>query len=157
MDSNTTAPSAQDTKFRPGVSGNPNGRPKGSGFAGQARQQLQSAWDGEAADGTDGIRHKLIEEAKAGNMLAIKLVAERVCSPLKPTDHLAEVDLQGNTLTEKAMGVLTALASGSMPLAQASQMLDGLATLAKIVETEELKQRLESIEKLLKEQGHGSL
>lgn len=153
-----TTETTKDTKFKPGQSGNPAGRPKGSGIVREARQQLETAWNGVQADGSDGIRHRLIEEAKLGNMLAIKLVAERVCAPLKPSDPLAEVDLQGDTLTDKALGVLTALASGSMPLAQASQMLDGLATLAKIVEGEQLKTRIEELEKLLAKvlegQGH---
>jgi hypothetical protein len=99
--------------------------------------------------------HLLLEKAKAGDVLAIKLVAERVCPPLKLAEPLAEFALQGETMAQKALGIVAARASGAVPLAQASSMLEGLATLAKIVDTEELKQRLQAVEKLLKEQGHG--
>lgn len=146
---------AADTKFKPGTSGNPKGRPPGSGFAGKAREDLQKAWDGD--EGKPGIRAKLIELALAGDVVACKLVAERVCSPLKPVEPTAALDLQGETLADKALAVIVALAGGGVPTSQASQLLDGLATLAKIVETEQLKQRIEALEKTLKEQGHGRL
>lgn len=147
----------KDTRFKPGSSGNPAGRKPGTGWSAQAREQLQRAWEGEAPDGADGIRAKLIAQAKAGDMLAIKLVAERIVQPLKPADPMAEIELQGTTLAEKALGVLTALATGALPLAQAKEMLAGLATLTKVIEAEELKGRIEALEKLLQERAHGTV
>lgn len=139
---------SKDTRWKAGQSGNPAGRPRGSSWTSGARKELLDAWEG-----ADGIRAKLIAKAKEGDMLAIKLIAERVCAPVKPTDPTAEVELQGSTLAEKALGVLTALAEGGLPLAQAKEMLGGLSALAKIIETEELKGRIEALERAAAQGG----
>lgn len=139
----------KDTRFKAGQSGNPAGRKPGSGWAGKAREELQKAWEGEAEDGSDGIRAKLIAQAKAGDVVAIKLVAERVCPPLKPVEPTAALELEGESLADKALGVIEALAGGGVPVSQASQLLDGLSQLAKIVESEQLKARIEALERQL--------
>lgn len=136
----------KDTKFKPGQSGNPAGRPAGSGWVMKAREELQKAWDGVEAGGKDGIRHQLIAKAREGDMGAIRLVAERVCPPMKAAEPTAEIELQGETLTDKAMGVLAALGLGKVAPGQASQLLQGLGALAKIVETDELSRRIAALE-----------
>lgn len=149
------ADDVKDTRFKPGQSGNPAGRPAGSGFAGKAREELQRAWDGD--EGKPGVRAKLIDLALAGDVVACKLVAERVCPVLKPAEPTAAMELQGDTLTEKALAVIVALAGGAVPVSQASQLLDGLATLAKITESEQLKARIEALERQLQGTGRGGV
>lgn len=136
----------RNTKFKPGQSGNPAGRAPGSGWVGRARANLQEAWDGMEKDGKDGIRHQLIEKAKGGDMAAIRIVAERICPPIKATEEAAEIQLTGDTLTARAMAVLAALGAGQVAPGQASQLLQGLGALAKIVETDELQRRIEALE-----------
>jgi hypothetical protein len=135
-----------DTRFKPGQSGNPAGRPAGSGWVGKARKRLQEAWDGMKEDGSDGIRHQLITKAKEGDMAAIRLVAERVCAPIKATEEGADFQMTGDTLTDKAASVLAAIGTGELAPSQASQLLQGLGALAKILETDELQRRIKALE-----------
>lgn len=136
----------KDTRFRPGQSGNPAGRKAGSGWVGRARLDLQRGWDGDMEDGTDGIRAKLISAAKAGEAWAVRLVAERVCPPIKASEAPVELGLTGKTLTEKADGVISALAAGDLSPTQAAQLLQALGALAKVVETDELARRVQALE-----------
>jgi hypothetical protein len=84
--------------------------------------------------------------AKNGDMGAIRLVTERVCPPIKAMEPAAEIELTGDTLTQKAMAVFEALARGDIAAGQASQLLQGLGAMAKIVETDDLARRIAALE-----------
>ena len=63
------------TRFQPGQSGNPDGRPRG--FAAIARKQLEeAAAEGDQTRGEQLVR-KLIDLAVGGNVQAIRLVLDR--------------------------------------------------------------------------------
>ncbi len=64
-------------KFRKGHSGNPLGRPRGT--RNKASIAAEVLFEGEI----EGICHKAIEEAKRGNIQAIKLVLDRILPPKK--------------------------------------------------------------------------
>jgi hypothetical protein len=135
-----------DTKFKPGHSGNPQGRTPGSGWVGEARRQLQVAWDGKKEDGSDGIREKLLTLAREGDMAAIRIVAERIAPPIKACEPPVEIELAGETLTDKATAILNAMASGKIAPTQAAQLLQALGAVAKIIETDELEERIAALE-----------
>ena len=65
------------TQFRPGQSGNPNGRPKGSRNA--ATLALESLLDGEA----EALTRKAVELALAGDIAALRLCLDRILPPRK--------------------------------------------------------------------------
>lgn len=67
-----TAPKQRGRPFEQGKSGNPNGRPKGS--RNKTTMAMLELLDEEA----EAITRRVIERAKKGDMLAIKLVLERV-------------------------------------------------------------------------------
>jgi Family of unknown function (DUF5681) len=75
--------------FEQGKSGNPHGRPKGS--RNKTTMAMLELLDEEA----ECITRKVIERAKDGDMLAIKLVMERVCPPRKDSPII--FDLQNIT------------------------------------------------------------
>lgn len=136
----------KDTRFQPGQSGNPEGRRRGTGWVPAAREELKKAWDGERPDGRDGIRHKVIEMAKEGDLAAIRIVAERVAPPLKAAEPPVALEMQGETITEKAYSVLTALGDGQLAPGQAAQLISALGALAQVQKVDELAKRLEALE-----------
>jgi hypothetical protein len=136
----------KDTRFKPGQSGNPSGRAPGSGWVGKAREDLRKAWDGTTKDGRDGIRHLLLEKAKGGDMTAVRIVAERVCPPIKASEAPAPISLHGETLTDKAHSLIDAVADGSIAPSQAAQLLQGLGAVARIIETDEILRRIAALE-----------
>jgi hypothetical protein len=67
----------KDTRFKPGQSGNPNGRQKGS--RSKVLVPLDALGEGEA----EAIVRAMIEKAKAGDSVAGRTILERVWPPRK--------------------------------------------------------------------------
>ena len=67
----------QDTRFKPGESGNPAGKAKGTRH--RITRAIDELLDGEA----DSITRKAIELAKAGETVALRLCLDRLCPPRK--------------------------------------------------------------------------
>ena len=129
----------KDTRFKPGQSGNPKGKPAGLGQVGKLRMAI--------AEHIPEIVEQLIEAAKGGDIQASRLLLERVCPPIKATEQAEQIDLPiEGTLVEKANAVLTAAATGSIAPGQASQMIAALGTIAKITETTDLMERIAKLE-----------
>jgi hypothetical protein len=137
-------PAKKDTKFKPGQSGNPSGRTPGSGWVAEARQALEKDWNG--TDGANGIKAVLVKKAKDGDMAAIRIVAERVCPAMKAVESVEPLDMPGATLTERGTSVFDALSRGELGASQASQLLQALGALAKVIETDELEKRIRALE-----------
>ena len=132
-----------NNQFIKGQSGNPQGRPKGSGIS----AKLRHAIEGEA----EAIIKAMIEQAKAGDMQAAKALLDRVLPALKPESqaiHLPELVAAG-TMAEKARAAIDAAGAGAVSPSAASDMVSAIAGLAKIIETTELQKRLEALELLL--------
>jgi hypothetical protein len=127
-----------DTKFKPGQSGNPEGRKPGSGKVGAMRAALEKDWK--------DIQAVLVKKAKEGDMQAIRIVAERMIPPLRAVESAVPVDLSGATLSEKGNAVLEAVAAGTLAPGQAAQILQGLGAMARVLETDELAKRIEALE-----------
>jgi len=133
----------QDHKFKKGQSGNPAGRPKGSGISGQLRKAIE----GEAASIIDA----LIEQAKGGDTAAAKTLLDRVLPALKPESQAISLPelVAAPTLADKAKAAIDAAGAGDIAPSAASDMVSAIAGLAKIIETTELQKRLEALELLL--------
>jgi hypothetical protein len=67
----------QDTKFKPGESGNPDGRPRGSRNA--TTLALEALFDGEA----EALTRKAIELAKTGDIPALRICLDRLHQPIR--------------------------------------------------------------------------
>lgn len=126
----------KDTRFKPGQSGNPGGRPVGSGN--KIRADLIHAWD--------EVKPILLEKAKGGDMAAIRIIAERVCPPMRATDPSTPIVLPDGTLTERANAVLHSIGTEDLNVSQAAQLMQALAALAKLIETDELAARIAALE-----------
>lgn len=124
--------------FEPGQSGNPSGRPKGSGTTAKLRADI--------AKHAPDVITKLVEMARAGDTQAARLLLERVLPPVKATDSPAPITLPEGSLSDQARAVMAAAGRGEIAPAQAAQLLTGLGAVAKIVEVDEIEKRLSALE-----------
>ena len=132
-----------NNQFIKGQSGNPQGRPKGSGLSAQLRAAIEQD--------APSIIKAMIEQAKAGDIQAAKTLLDRVLPALKPESqaiHLPELVAAG-TMAEKARAAIDAAGAGAVSPSAASDLVSAIAGLAKIIETTELQKRLEALELLL--------
>ena len=133
-----------NNQFIKGQSGNPQGRPKGSGISAKLRQAIE----GEA----EAIIKAMIEQAKAGDMQAAKALLDRVLPALKPESqaiHLPELVAAG-TMAEKARAAIDAAGAGAVSPNAASDLVAAIAGLARVVEVTALQQRLDELERMMK-------
>jgi hypothetical protein len=65
-------PNSRDHGFKPGVSGNPKGRPKGATYLSEALRELL-----RNRSEVKKIAERIIKDAQAGNYNAINFLAER--------------------------------------------------------------------------------
>ncbi len=130
-------------RFSPGVSGNPTGRPKSESAALRA----------ELAEHGPAIAAVVVEAAIGGDLQAAKLVLDRIIPPLKAHAAPILLDLPSSeNATGTAAAIIRAAADGSLPPDVAAQLVAAVGTLARIIEIDEFKDRLESLERAIKEQ-----
>ena len=125
-------------RWKPGQSGNPAGKPPGSGEV----QRLRAA----IAEHLPGIVARLVEQAKDGDVQAARLLLERVVPPMKAVEAPAPLALEGSTLTDQGRAVMAAVGAGELAPGQGAALLAALGTLAKLAEADELERRIAALE-----------
>jgi hypothetical protein len=128
-----------NTRWKPGQSGNPRGRPRGAGEIGKLRAAIGQA--------LPDILAVLVEQARRGDTQAAKLLLERTIPPVKAIELPQAVALAGGTLTEQGRSVLRLLASGELGPERAAALLGAIGALARVAELDELARRIEALEK----------
>ena len=126
-----------DTKFKPGQSGNLNGRPKDKTPATLLRKSL--------ADDMPDIIKKLVELAKGGDVAAAKILLDRVCPTLRPQAMSISLPVNGS-LAEQGDEIIKATMAGRIPPDIGGQLITALAAQSRIIEIEDLTKRLEVLE-----------
>ncbi len=134
------------TRFKPGQSGNPSGKPRGTKHA---STRLRDA----IASDLHAIVAALVDKAKCGDTSAASLLFSRTLPPLRPQSDPPDVALSGETLTERAEAVAAATLAGDLSPTAATELMALLAQQARIIEVCELSDRLERIEIALKLEG----
>jgi tellurite resistance protein len=138
--------------FQPGVSGNPNGRPKGA--RNKTTLAVEALLDGEA----EAITRTLLEKAKAGDLTASRLVFERLL-PLR-RDRPVAFELPAIASAADALAasqaVLAACADGDLSPSEAAQVMELIKTHVRIFESVELEARLSALEQESNEPKEGS-
>jgi len=132
-----------DTKFKPGQSGNPKGRPKGSRH--MITRAVEELLDGEAK----ALTRKAIEKAKAGDMGAIRLCLDRIAPPRK--DRYIRLDLPNMQTAKDAAtagaAIVGATANGELTPSEASDLIRIVESYARTLQVSEFESRLERLEK----------
>src|SRR6476620_7923643 len=135
-------PQQADTRFKPGQSGNPSGRPKGARH--RTTVAIEALLEGEG----EALTRKAIELAKAGDMQALRLCLDRILPPRK--DSPVAFDLpEMKTLNDAvpAMGALVkAVGRGDLTPTEAGELTKMVQAFAKIIETAELEERVRKLE-----------
>jgi len=138
--SETTTP--KQGGFKPGQSGNPSGRPKGARH--RTTVAIEALLDGEG----EAITRKAIEAAKAGDMVAIRLVLDRICPPRKTRPlHIELPPIHGaGGIAEAQQEVLRATCAGELLIEEAQALSGLLEARRRALETQELEARLIELE-----------
>lgn len=148
MTENTVKKAVKPWQFKAGKSGNPKGKPKGVKH--KATQAMSLLLEGEM----ERLTRKAVELALAGDTTALKLCLDRIAPPLKSTLPPVQVDLDDSqSLTSMARSFVKAASKGEIPPDVAMQLISALSNVARVEEVENLKQRLEAMEHILKGQS----
>src|SRR5436190_22686204 len=142
-------PEQADTRFKPGQSGNPSGRPKGARH--RTTVAIEALLEGEG----EALTRKAIELAKAGDMQALRLCMDRLVPPRRDSPvafGLPEMKTVGDALL--AMGALVkAVADGDLTPREAAELSKLVGKYAETVRVCEIEQRLAEVERLAERKG----
>ena len=132
----------RDTRYKPGQSGNPTGRPKGA--RNKATVAAETLLEGEA----ETITRRCIDLALEGDHMALRLCLSRIL-PVK-RERTIELDLpalEGSQDSLRAIGtVLEAVGSGTITPSEGQAVASLLETHRRTFEVEELEHRIEALE-----------
>jgi hypothetical protein len=92
------------------------------------------------------ILEAMVTQAKAGDIHAAKLLLDRTLPSIKPMDQAVTLPM-GDDLAANGRAILAATGNADITPEQASKLLQGLGSLARVIETDELLKRIESLEK----------
>lgn len=124
-------------KFQKGVSGNPAGRPAGKTPGAKLRKAIELR--------ADDILQAVIASAISGDMSACKMLLDRITPSLKPIAQPICLPDAG-TLAEKGEEVISATMTGLIPPDIGAMLINALSNQSKIIELQELTQRIEILE-----------
>ena len=124
--------------WKPGQSGNPKGRPAGTGEVAKLRAAI--------ADRVPELLSKLMAQALEGDTAAARLLLERAIAPLKAAEQPQALTLPDGTLTDQGRAVLASVASGELAPGQGAALLGAIGTLARVAEVDELAARVAVLE-----------
>lgn len=127
--------------WKPGQSGNPRGRPKGSGLSGDLRRAIQN----RASELIDAMMQKALD----GDVQAARTLLDRVLPALKA--EAAPVTLPGiatpdATLAQRAVAALEGVARGDLSPDVGASLVAAVGALARVVEVDELERRIAALE-----------
>jgi len=135
-------PETRKTTWKPGQSGNPKGKPRGT--RNKATTLISSLMESNA----ESITLAVIEAAQAGDLSAAKLVLDRLIPPMRerPISIALPDTANAEGINQAQIAILHAVATGEL-LPGEGQVLTGIVEhRRKALETWELEQRITALE-----------
>lgn len=138
----------QGSRFKPGKSGNPAGKPKGSRNA--ATLAMEALLDGES----EALTRKAIELAKGGDMAALRLCLDRILPPRKdrPVTFALPAITGTNDAAAAMSSILAAVSSGDVTPGDAAEVSKLIDSYVRAVEATELHERIARLERAAQQQ-----
>lgn len=138
----TTGGKQTGSKFKPGQSGNPAGRPRG------ARHKTTLAIEALLEGQHEALTNKAVEMALAGDTVALRLCLDRIAPARKDVPiafDLPSIKTAADTV-EASSSLLSAVAAGEVTPDEAGRVMALLTAHKSLVEATDLEQRLEALE-----------
>ena len=133
---------APRSAFKPGTSGNPAGKPAGT--RSKSTQLLLVLMQ----DGAQKITQAVIDAAQGGDLMAAKIILDRVMPPAK--ERPVHVDLPDTSTSEGVAAaqnaILQAVAVGDLLPGEASTLSAIVEAKRRAIETQELTERITQLE-----------
>jgi hypothetical protein len=127
-------------RWKKGESGNPKGRPPGIV---DKRASLRKAFEAEGK----AVAERCIAAALEGDVQAMRIVLERLAPPLKARVDPVEFDLNTEgSYTDQARQIMQAVSVGQLSPDVGRMLIDGIASVARVDELDEIRQRIEALE-----------
>ena len=122
--------------FKKGQSGNPAGRPKGS-----RDKRLALMLSNEKA-----LQRKLVKMALGGDVAAMRIIADRLWTRLRPEAVPVRVTTPSSGLAQQGAAIIDAALSGQLTPDVLRDLLSALANQARLIEFTEIEARLQALE-----------
>ena len=133
----------QDTRFKPGQSGNRAGKPKGTRH--RATVAIDALLDGEA----ETLTRKAIAMALAGDTVAMRLCLDRLAPPRRDRPApfaLPKLETAADA-KDAAAALVQAVADGDLTPSEAADLSKLLDNFTRVLEATEFQARLEALER----------
>ncbi len=125
--------------WQPGQSGNPKGRPPGSGEVAKMRAAI--------AERLPDVIDVLVQKALSGDISAARLLLERTVPPLRAQELPLSLSMPtSGSFTDQGRSVLQSIASEEIEPSRGAALITAIATLARITEIDELTARIATLE-----------
>ncbi len=122
--------------FKKGQSGNPAGRPKGA-----RDKRLALMLSNEKA-----LQRKLVKMALGGDVAAMRIIADRLWTRLRPEAAPIRVSAATSGLASQGAAIIDAALSGKLTPDVLRDLLSALADQARLVEFTDIEARLQALE-----------
>ncbi len=126
------------TKWEAGVSGNPKGRPRGSGEVGKIRAAI--------SERLPEVIDVLVQRALSGDVSAARLLLERTVAPLRAQELPISFPMASGSFTDQGRSVLEGITTEAIDPNRGAALITAISNLARIAEIDELTARILALE-----------
>jgi len=136
-------------QFKPGVSGNPSGRPKGIRNAGNLMSEALKTYSEEhGIDAQQEIINRIVSQALEGDTQSQKMIVDRLSPSFKSIMPPVELPKMPKDIFKKGERIISLVASGEISSDIARDLLSGLSSLMNVKEKTDLEERLKNLEEV---------